>query len=99
LSAETMASSSGRLTAAPTPRRNVRRGRAFLVMNIDAVSSIPGFLCVSGLTGLQTLPKRCARRNPQDQRRKPVIVRGCLTNDRPDGGHIVIIEPPSQPVR
>jgi hypothetical protein len=33
-SAGTMASSSGRATAAPTPRRNVRRGIAIFVTNI-----------------------------------------------------------------
>jgi len=42
--AGTMASSSGSATAAPIPRRNVRRGREVFVMNIANLTceSLPG---------------------------------------------------------
>jgi hypothetical protein len=39
-SAGTMASSSGRASVAPSPRRNVRRGNDILLMNISVLSSL-----------------------------------------------------------
>src|SRR5262245_24346654 len=45
--AATMESSSGSAIVAPTPRRNVRRGRCFFVMNaiVSSLGSTPNFQC------------------------------------------------------
>ena len=52
--AGTIESSSGKANVTPAPRRNVRRGTCFLVMNIYLVSLIIRFLAVAVQFGLSS---------------------------------------------
>src|SRR5262245_4308314 len=80
-----IASSSGSPTATPAPRRNVRRDKCFLVMNII------GSLIARNLFR-SPHPELRAVNDTQHDRRKLVVVLGRIADDLPDGGHIVILE-------
>src|SRR5215475_15104534 len=80
-----IASSSGSPTATPAPRRNVRRDKCFLVMNII------GSLITRNLLRSPHLERRAVN-DTQHDRRKLVIVLGRNPDDLPYGRHIVILE-------
>src|ERR1700735_3119043 len=73
--AGTMESSKGRASVTPIPRKNVRRGKCFLVMNI--VSRLSICFSSAGLGGSRLFRshlKRRALHDSQHQRREAVTV-------------------------
>src|SRR5882672_9964999 len=118
VSAGTMASSSGRASVAPTPRRKVRRGRASLAMNIFLLAGAPPPLGSRRLRG-PIAPRRSARlmrlicrlhrlrpphlkrktlANSQHDRAHLVVARRGVAHDLPHGGHVVILDAPTERV-
>src|SRR5688572_16269940 len=83
--AGTMESSSGNPSVTPMPRRKVRRGSDFLVMNTAAPSTGLGRGHARGpeLRAFRRQPvcKRRASYDPEDERRKPVVLRRGLSDD------------------
>src|SRR5215208_164795 len=96
-SAGTIASRSGNATVAPTPRRNVRRGSAILVMIMCL--SLPWLSREScGLALLDLHPERVARGDPDNNRGERVLVPRRLLDDPPDDRLVVIIQPSAQSI-
>src|SRR5687768_16806911 len=102
-----MESSTGRAIAAPTPRRNVRRGKVLLVI---IMTRKPSSILVAGpqpplhaarLRG-PIAPRRsphcewCAFHNGDNQRRHPIVVECRLPRDRAHGGIVVILNAATQ---
>src|SRR5215510_5920667 len=91
--AGTIASSRGRLTVAPSPRRNVRRGSDIFV-TIMAKSSLE----------ILNVPrsshhKRVARRDADDEGRELELVGRRAANDASNHRHIVILDAATERVR
>src|SRR5215470_12640824 len=80
VSAGTIASSSGSASVTPAPRRNVRRGMCFFAMNMSVLHR-PG-------THLELR----ALHDAEHDRRKPVVVRGRVTHDRAQRGHVDVFD-------
>src|SRR6185436_5412983 len=85
--AGTIASRKGSDTATPIPRRNVRRGRNFLVTNMALLLMGPGFDA-----GRRPHPERHAARDAEHERREPVVVPGGLAHDLADGRHVARLD-------
>src|SRR5712692_8529311 len=108
VSAGTIASSSGNATVTPKPRRNVRRGKVILLMNMSAPQVRSGrstrgrrrrsgrllVMCWLGLAHL----KRRAFRHSENQCPETVTVRRGVAHDFANGRGVVVLEPPSQGV-
>src|SRR5690349_24521708 len=85
VSAGTIDSSSGSARVTPMPRRNVRRGNAILVINIEA----PSICCDNvRLSGFDPLLKRRAVDDAENERREPVVLRGAVADDLPHFRHV-----------
>src|SRR5262245_57284103 len=91
--AGTIPSSSGSASVAPTPRRNVRRGRCLWVMIIP-YSKIPN----SKFLVTCEARKRRAPDDSEDERRPAIVVRRRVVHDSPDGWRIVVLQPASERV-
>src|SRR5262245_53044906 len=91
--AGTIASSRGRLTVAPRPRRNVRRGSDIFV-TIMAKSSLE-ILRVPG----SSHHKRVARRDADDEGRELELVSRGAAHNASNHRHIVILDAASERVR
>src|SRR6185436_20547741 len=90
VNAGTIDSRNGNATAAPIPRNMVRRERLFFIVNICVL------LKVLGRDRLHPLLKRRTLYNPQDQRRKTIILLRRVAHDRANRRHVVITETPAK---
>src|SRR3954470_23197182 len=105
-SAGTIASSNGSASAAPTPRRNVRRGKAIFVMIIYLLSLIRMLLNTLLLTRrrgsalfLEGRPPHLERRALHDaehERRDAIVVARRVAHDRAHGGVGVLFRAPPE---
>src|SRR5215831_10385472 len=93
--AGTIASSSGRARVTPAPRRNVRRGSAFLVMIMRRSSVIRADRRARRLPPL----KRHTLDDAEDEIRDPIVVRRGAPNDGTHGRRIVVLESASERIR
>src|SRR5262245_55668624 len=85
-------SNSGSARVTPAPRRQVRRGRCFLVMN----------MVLPFLVRRLSLPIHLKRHTPdnlQHQWRKAIVVPRSLTRNRTNRGHIIIFNTTAEGVR
>src|SRR5262245_26740991 len=103
VAAGTIASSSGSARAAPAPRRNVRRGNAFLVITMwrSPVSSLARGGCRGDRHLAATGPPHLERRAVHDpgHDRGPSIIRGTsIADDRANDRHIRVLEAASERV-
>src|SRR5688500_15652905 len=92
-SAGTIASSSGSPNVAPTPRRNVRLGKAIFVMNIRSIP--PGSLKASGYRCCRCAHPHSKRRALDDagqQRGEAIVVLRRVADDGAHRGRVVILE-------
>src|SRR4029450_329036 len=81
-----IASSSGKASTAPAPRRNVRRGRAF-------------FVTIMGLSSLATPHfKRRTLDDSQNQLREAIVIVPGLADDFADGGRVISLDAPSESI-
>src|ERR1700730_17817089 len=85
-SAGTIASSSGSARVTPAPRRNVRRGTCFFVMNMMLNPSSP----------LDSHPELRAPYDSEHDRREPIAVLVGVARDRAHGRHVRILQPHHQ---
>src|SRR5688572_3477409 len=94
-----MASSSGRPTATPAPRRKVRRERCFFVMYI-ATPQADLKVGLYRLFGCR-FPhlKRRALHNPHHDRREAIVVAGSVAHDLPHGRHVVVLDASTESIR
>src|ERR1051325_2749665 len=106
-SAGTMLSSSGSATAAPRPRRTIRREMAFLVMNMIALFALCSLLFALCSTQL-SVASRSVRRRHRERRaaddagndRRPVIVsRGRVADDFANRGRVGVLHSPTPRIR
>src|SRR5262245_52953967 len=87
VSAGTMASSNGRATAVPIPRRNIRRDKAIFVMNMPLLSTF--HFSIFHLSRLTHLKRRTF--DDRQNRRRPAIVVGCRrAHDGSDGWRVEV---------
>src|SRR5580704_7459536 len=85
-----MESNNGSASVTPTPRRNVRRGRCVLVLNLMALLLIlcPFYFGVKG----------GAVYDSQHDGRETIIVARGVFQDRADGGHVGVFDAASEGV-
>src|SRR6185503_168541 len=105
VAAGTIESRSGSASVTPAPRRNVRRERCFLVMNMAIVpcnakckiqnANNPALLsafCIFHLALLSSFHlKRDALHDPGDERREAVVLTSRVANDGAHGGHVEVV--------
>src|SRR5262245_9389553 len=88
-------SRNGRATAAPIPRRKVRRGSDFLAMTIFEVSLIRSPGARRHFGGGAHL-KRYASHNSEDHGVEAVVLRFRVSDDGSDNRHIIMLKSPSE---
>src|SRR5262245_21873937 len=105
--AGSMDSRNGRARVVPTPRRNVRRGMCFFVMNIIGSYSTDckhkdtraqrhkGTSIRSAFGNLGSHLEWGALDDPHQDRREPVVVLFRIVNDGPNHRHVVILDAPA----
>src|SRR4051794_27000161 len=104
-SAGTIASSRGSARAAPTPRRNVRRGKAIFVMIIYLLSLITYLLLTRGCGRARLVEarpahlKRRALHDPEHERRDAIVVARGIADHRPHDRVVVVLQAPPQRIR
>src|SRR5579872_6163186 len=84
--AGTIESSSGNANVTPTPRKNVRRGTCFLVMNIYLVSLVRAFFCFRSHLEWGALD------HAHQNRRELIVILIGIPYNRPDHRHIVVFD-------
>src|SRR4029453_4701254 len=96
-----MASSKGSAIVAPRPRRNVRRGRCFFVMNMTVLSLLSRCHPLFSLGKLRDALhlEIWTLHNTKHDRRKLVIVFHCIANDLTNGRHIEILDTAAESIR
>src|SRR5215470_17255328 len=100
--AGTIDSRNGSAIDTPTPRRNVRRDRCILLMNISALRELTTskFSVVScNLLLLHSHLERITRHHAKDQRRESVVVLRSTSNDGTNRRHVEVLYGPSQRIR
>src|SRR3954463_4272971 len=91
-----MLSKNGSATAAPAPRKNVRRPRCSFLIIMTRVPSWEIFR--RGQGSRHSLLERHAFNNAQNKRRPPITVSGRLMHDRPFRRHVVIFGAAAQSI-
>src|SRR5688572_28617721 len=93
--AGTMASRKGSASAAPAPRRTVRRGMCFFVINMMNVSPLLTSRPLSsggGCGWLHVHLEHLVLDDAQHERREAVVARLGLANDGAHDGHVVVLD-------
>src|SRR4249919_1153278 len=91
-----MLSKNGSATAAPAPRKSVRRSRCSFLIIMTRVPSWEIFR--RGQGSRHSLLKRHAFDNAQNKRRPTIIICGRLMHDRPLRRHVVILGAAAQSI-
>src|SRR5215813_6067120 len=94
--AGTMLSKNGSATAAPAPRKNVRRPRCSFLIIMTRVPSWEIFR--RGQGSRHSLLERHAFDNTQNKRRPTIVVCRRLMHDRPFRRHVVILGAAAQSI-
>src|SRR5207248_10623272 len=111
VTAGTIDSSNGSASVTPAPRRNVRRGMCFFVMNmvrappeIRRTRKGPPYMCrlISSRAFVRCFHSHLELRaldDAQHDGREPVVVPGHILHDRADDRHVGVFDAAAQRVR
>src|ERR1700680_1630505 len=96
--AGTIASRSGSASAAPAPRRTVRRDMCFFVINVIAVFSSTGRHLLVAVVYFHVHLERRALHDTQHYGSELVLAGGRIAHDRPHQWHVLILNAAAQGV-